>query len=94
MPGIGIEAEGQAEQLQAWQAGDQWQQQGDCPDGHAGNQAADEAAPIGLWPIEHRQGAGQKLYGSDEGGDAQVGQILLGTEQAIEAITGHDDRRN
>ncbi len=49
---------------------------------------------VGLGPVEHRQRPRQELHGGDKGSDAQVGQVLVGAQQPVEGIAGHDDGGN
>ncbi|MCY1405653.1 hypothetical protein D9M71_208980 [compost metagenome] len=67
--------------IEALQVAHQWQQHCHHPHGNSGQQAGDEAASVSRWPIQYRQNAGKELQGGDKGDDAQVGQILRGTEQ-------------
>ena len=81
----------QNRQVDALQIEQQRQQGGGQPDGDAHQQAGDKAAAIGGWPVQHREHAGKKLQGGDEGGDAQVGEVLFGAQEHIEAVASHDD---
>ena len=81
----------QNRQVDALQIEQQRQQGGGQPDGDAHQQAGDKAAAIGGWPVQHREHAGKKLQGGDEGGDAQVREVLFGAQEHIEAVASHDD---
>src|SRR5690606_34202544 len=77
--------------IETIQVAHQRQQHGDYPDRYAGQQSDNVAAAVGGWPVEYRAHAGKELQRGYKGNDAQVGQVLLGAKQQIEAITGHDD---
>ncbi|MDT4889199.1 hypothetical protein FQZ97_1258720 [compost metagenome] len=78
-------------QVDALQIAHQRQQHGEQPDEEACQQACDEPAAVGGRPVEYRERAGQELQGGDEGNDSEVGQVLFGTQQQVEAVAGHDD---
>ncbi|MCY1341347.1 hypothetical protein D9M69_272880 [compost metagenome] len=78
-------------QVDALDVAQQRQQHAHQPHTDAGQQAGDEAAAVGGRPVQHREHAGEELQGGDEGDDAEVGQVLLGAEQQIEAVAGGDD---
>ncbi|MCY1349069.1 hypothetical protein D9M69_352410 [compost metagenome] len=78
-------------QVDALQVADQGQQHAEQPDPETGQQAGDEAAAVGGRPIQYRKRPGEELQGGDEGDYAEVGQVLLGAQQQVEAVAGHDD---
>ncbi|MNF50245.1 hypothetical protein D3C84_315360 [compost metagenome] len=93
MPAAVVQHIDQVEQrdVEALQIAQHRQQHAHCPDADACQQPGDIAAAVGRRPVQYREHAGEELQGGDEGDNAQIGQILLGAEQQIEAVTGQDD---
>jgi hypothetical protein len=75
----------QQRNVETLQVADQRQQHGHQPHQNPRQQAGDEAAAVGGRPVQHRQHAGQELQGGDKGDDAEVGQVLPGAQQQVEA---------
>ncbi|MNU69156.1 hypothetical protein D3C71_585390 [compost metagenome] len=81
----------QQRNVEALQIADQRQQHGHQPHQNPRQQAGDEAAAVGGRPVQNRQHARQELQRGHKRDDAEVGQVLLGAQQQVETVAGHDD---
>ena len=81
----------QPRDIEALEVADQREQHARHPHQYPGQQTGNKATSVGRRPVQYREHARQKLQRGDKGHDAEVGQILLGAQQQVEAVAGHDN---
>ena len=81
----------QPRDIEPLEVADQREQHARHPHHDPCQQTGNKAAAVGSRPVQYREHARQKLQRGNKGHDTQVGQILLGAQQQVEAVAGHDD---